>query len=48
MQYYKTDIPKLKLVPSTLELSGAEVELPRLEEREVRLKNAIEKSKTKI
>ena len=45
---YKTDIPKLKLVPSTLELSGAEVELPRLEERELRLKNAIEKIKQKF
>ena len=42
---HKTNIPKLKLIPSTLDLSGAEVELARQEEREVRLKNAIEKVK---
>ena len=45
---YKTNIPKLKLVPSTLDLSGAEVELARQEEREVRLKNAITKIKGKF
>ena len=45
---YKTDIPKLKLVPSTLDLSGAEIELARQEEREIRLKNAIEKIKEKF
>ena len=28
---YKTNIPELKLVPSTLELSGAEIELARQE-----------------
>ena len=42
---YKTNVQKLMLIPSTLELSGAEVELARQEEREVRLKNAIEKIK---
>ena len=45
---YKTNISELKLVPSTLELSGAEIELARQEEREVRLKNAIEKIKVQI
>ena len=45
---YKTNIPKLKLVPSTLELSGAEVELAREEKRETRLKEAIEKIKQKF
>ena len=40
---YKTNIQKLMLIPSTLDLSGAEVELARQEKREVRLKNAIEK-----
>jgi len=45
---YKTSIPELKLVPSTLELSGAEIELARQEKREVRLKNAIEKIKYKF
>ena len=45
---YKTNIPKLKLVPSTLELSGAEIELARQEGRETRLKNAIEKIKQKF
>ena len=44
---YKTNIPKLMLIPSTLDLSGAEVELARQEEREVRLKNAIDKIKHK-
>ena len=45
---HKTNIPKLKLIPSTLDLSGAEVELARQEEREVRLKNAIEKVKERF
>ena len=45
---HKTSIPKLKLIPSTLDLSGAEVELARQEEREVRLKNAIEKVKERF
>ena len=42
---YKTSIPELKLIPSTLELSGAEVELAREEQREIRLKNALENIK---
>jgi len=45
---YKTSIPKLKLIPSTLELSGAEVELAREEQREIRLKNALENIKKKF
>mgnify|MGYP000250501396 FL=1 len=45
---YKTNIPNLKLVPSTLDLSGAEVELARQEERELCLKNAIVKIKQKF
>ena len=45
---YKTNIQKLMLIPSTLDLSGAEVELARQEEREVRLKNAIDKIKHKF
>ena len=45
---YKTKISRLKLVPSTLDLSGAEVEIARQEEREVRLKNAIDKIKHKF
>ena len=36
------------MVPSTLELSGAEIELARQEGRETRLKNAIEKIKQKF
>ena len=45
---YKTKISKLKLIPSTLDLSGAEVELAREEQREIRLKSAIEKIKNKF
>ena len=45
---YKTSIPELKLIPSTLELSGAEVELAREEQREIRLKNALENIKKKF
>ena len=45
---YKTNIPRLKLVPSTLDLSGVEIELARQEEREIGLKNAIEKIKQKF
>tara|TARA_B100001013_G_C24619425_1_gene446595 strand:+ start:1434 stop:2228 length:795 start_codon:yes stop_codon:yes gene_type:complete len=45
---YRTAIPKLKLIPSTLDLSGAEIELAREEEREIRLKNALNNIKNKF
>ena len=45
---HKTPIPKLKLIPSTLDLSGAEVELAREENRQVRLKNALDDIKKKF
>ena len=45
---YRTAIPKLKLIPSTLDLSGAEIELAREEEREIRLKKALNNIKNKF
>jgi len=38
---FKTKIPNLMLIPSTIELSGVEVELAREAEREIRLKKAL-------
>ena len=37
----QTDIPRLSVVPSSVDLSGAELELIDLDEREFRLQNAI-------
>ena len=45
---YKTKIRRLKLIPSTLDLSGAEIELAREEEREIRLKKALESIKARF
>ena len=38
---FKTKIPRLEVLPSTIELSGAEVELAREQERETRLRKAL-------
>jgi len=40
--YYKTQIPHLYLMPASLHLSGAEIELVTLKDREKKLKLAIE------
>ena len=39
----KTDIPFLDLLPSHIDLVGAEIEMINLEEREIKMKNAIKK-----
>ena len=39
---FKTKIPRLKLIPSTIELSGVEVELAREQGREIRLRKALD------
>jgi len=39
----KTEVPNLFVVPTTIDLSGAEIEMVSLMKREYRLKNAIEK-----
>jgi chromosome partitioning protein len=39
----KTAVPKLDVVPATIDLSGAEIEMVSLMKREFRLKNALEK-----
>ena len=38
---FKTPMPRLELIPSTIDLSGAEVELARETEREIRLRKAL-------
>ena len=38
----KTEVKKLKVLPATIQLAGAEVELVSMEEREMRLKQALE------
>ena len=40
----KTEVPNLSIVPATIDLSGAEIEMVSLMKREFRLKTAIEKS----
>ena len=40
----KTDVPNLSVVPATIDLSGAEIEMVSLMKREFRLKDAITKS----
>lgn len=40
-QIYDTSVKRLKLIPSNIDLTGAEVELVGADEREVRLRNAI-------
>lgn len=37
----KTDVPNLELVPATMDLSGAEIELVAVDDREFRLKSAL-------
>jgi chromosome partitioning protein len=39
----KTQVPGLSIIPATIDLSGAEVEMVSLQRREFRLKNVIEK-----
>ena len=39
---FKTKIPRLKLIPSTIELSGVEIELAREQGREIRLRKALD------
>ena len=41
-----TEIPGLHIVPSTIDLSGAEIELVTMEQREFRLKQALEDTDT--
>ena len=41
----KTEVKKLKVLPATIQLAGAEVELVSMEEREMRLKQALETDK---
>ncbi|MGE0754008.1 MAG: ParA family protein [Alphaproteobacteria bacterium] len=43
---YKTIIPRLDIIPSTIDLSGAEIEMVSLVRREYRLKNALDKVPT--
>lgn len=40
----KSDVPNLHIVPATIDLSGAEIEMVSLMKREYRLKNALEKA----
>ena len=40
----KTQVPNLAIIPATIDLTGAEVEMVSLQRREFRLKNVIEKS----
>ena len=42
----KTEVPGLELVPATMDLSGAEIELVALPEREFRLKTAFQQAAT--
>lgn len=42
----KTDVPNLELVPATMDLSGAEIELVAVEDREFRLKSAFKRAVT--
>ena len=42
----KTEVPGLELVPATMDLSGAEIELVGIEEREFRLKTAFRRAAT--
>ena len=42
----KTDIPALDIIPATVDLSGAEVELVEYEQRTHRLKNALDNAET--
>jgi len=44
-QILDTSVKRLKLIPSNIDLTGAEVELVSVDEREVRLKNAIDQIK---
>jgi len=39
--YIKTEFENLYIIPSTIDLAGAEIELVALDEREARLKNAV-------
>ena len=40
----KSTVPNLHIIPATIDLSGAEIEMVSLMRREFRLKNALEKS----
>lgn len=42
---YKTATPNLEIIPASVDLSGAEIELVQIEGREKRLKNALESVK---
>jgi chromosome partitioning protein len=42
----KTEVPGLEIVPATMDLSGAEIELVGVEEREFRLKTAFRRAET--
>jgi chromosome partitioning protein len=42
----KTEVPGLEIVPATMDLSGAEIELVGIEEREFRLKTAFRRAET--
>ncbi len=42
----KSEVPNLHIVPATIDLSGAEIEMVSLMKREYRLKNALEKAVT--
>ena len=42
----KTQVPNLSIIPATIDLSGAEVEMVSLQRREFRLKNVIDQSPT--
>lgn len=42
-----TDVPNLDLMPSTIDLSGADLELSELPQRNFRLKSTMEKDKTR-
>lgn len=41
----KTQVPNLAIIPATIDLSGAEVEMVSLQRREFRLKNVIDKTR---
>ncbi len=43
----KTEVPGLEVVPATMDLSGAEIELVAIEDREFRLKSAFKRAATK-
>lgn len=44
----KTPIPNLSIIPATMDLSGAEIELASVEKKEFFLKNALKESKSKF